>query len=271
MSFDFTTNYPLNGPISMMGDPGYDYSRLFVPPSLFPNTGAAPMNSFSRASAGAAEAYGGAKQFFSPSPVSAANKSTQPEPSTTVKTLGTLTAIFGGINAAVGQFYAAKTQQYEMQSQASALQFQSGMDAINAHGAEMNAQSILEASKTQVQQYTMRAGQEQAASTVATAARGVDLSSQSAIDQRASNDLVKQIDVMTINANATRAAWAQRTQATNDSNASLLTRVSANNMQMSADTISPGDAFMTSLLGSATSLASKWDWRRTLAAGVSPG
>jgi hypothetical protein len=188
--------------------------------------------------------------------------------STTVQTLGTLTQIFGGINAAIGQFYAAKTQQYQMQSQASALQFQSGMDAINAHSAEMNAQSIQEAGKTQVEQYTMRAGQEQAASTVATAARGIDLSSQSAVDQRASNDLVKQLDVLTINANAARAAWAQRTQATNDSNASLLTGVSASNMLTSADSISPGSAFATSLMGSATNFASQWDWRRSFAGRV---
>src|SRR5580698_6510897 len=81
---------------------------------------------------------------------------------TMLRGLGALTAIFGGINAAIGQFYAAKTQQYQLQSQASALQFQSGIDAINAHGAEMNAQSIQEAGRTQVEQYTMRAGQEQA-------------------------------------------------------------------------------------------------------------
>jgi len=266
MSFDFTTSYPWNGQTTMLGDPGYDYSKLFIPQNPFTNAGAAPMNSFSRAGQGAAEAYGGAKQFFSPAV--AANKSAQPEPSTTVKTMGTLTAIFGGINAAVGQFYAAKTQQYEMQSQASNLQFQSAMDAINAHGAEMNAQSIMEQGETQVQQYTMRAGQEQATSTVATAARGIDLSSQSAVDQRASNDLVKQLDVLTINANATRAAWAQRTQATNDRNASLLTGVAANNLLASADSIHPGSAFATSLLGSASSFASQWDWRRTFAGRV---
>lgn len=183
----------------------------------------------------------------------------------TLKNVGTLTAVFGGINSAIGSFYAAKSEQYQLQSRASALQFQSGMDAINAHGAEMSAQSIQEAGKTQVEQYTMRAGQEQAATQVGTAARGVDLSSGSAVAQRASDDLVKQMDVMTINANATRAAWAQRTQATNDANQSLLSGVSASNMRTSANTISPGLAASTSLLGSATGIASQWDWRRRLA------
>lgn len=184
--------------------------------------------------------------------------------SATLKNLGLLTSLFGAANTAVGAFYAAKAQQYQLKSQASTMQFQAGMDAINAHGAEMSAQSILEAGKTQVQQYTMRAGQEAARNTVATAARGVDLSSGSAVTERASEDLTKQLDVMTINANATRAAWGQRTQATNYGNASLLAGVSANNLRTSARTISPGAAATTSLLNSATGIASQWDWRRRI-------
>lgn len=184
--------------------------------------------------------------------------------SKTAQTVGLVASIFGGINSAIGQFYQAKAQQYQLRSQASSLDFQSGMDAINAHGAEMSAQSIQEAGKTQVQQYTMRAGQEAAATQVGTAARGVDLTSGSAVAQRASDELVKQMDVLTINANATRAAWAQRTQATNDQNQSLLARTSANNLRTSADSISPGSALSTSLLGSATGIASQWDWQRRL-------
>lgn len=190
----------------------------------------------------------------------------------TAKNVGTLTAIFGGINSAIGSYYQAQAQQYQLKSQASSLEFQSGMDAINAHGAEMSAQSIEEAGKTQVEQYTMKAGQEAAATQVGTAARGVDLSSGSAVAQRASDALVKQLDVLTINSNATRAAWAQRTQATNDSNQSLLAGVSANNLRASAGSISPGLAASTSLLNSATGIASQWDYRRkiALATGFAP-
>lgn len=266
MSFNFTIPNPWNAQATMLGDPGYDYSKLVTLPGLFAPGSAQSSNvvatpaDFGQFAKGMADAS--TKQFFSTSPASDSTKSAQPDSiAAAVKGAGTLMSIFGGINTAVGQFYAAKTQQYQMQSQASSLQFQAGMDAINAHGAEMNAQSIQEAGKTQVEQYTMRAGQEQAASTAATAARGIDLSSESAVDQRASNDLVKQIDVMTINSNATRAAWAQRAQATNYSNQSLLAGVSASNMLESANTVSPGLAFTTSLVNSATSIASKWDWK----------
>jgi hypothetical protein len=182
----------------------------------------------------------------------------------TLKNAGLLTSVFGGINSAIGGYYAAQSAQYQQRSQASSLQFQSGMDAIGASQAELSAQSIQEAGKAQVEQYTMRAGQQAASDQVATAARGVDLSSGSAVAQRASDELVKQIDVNTIDANTARAAAGQRTQETNFSNESLLAGVSASNMRASANTISPGAALTTSLLNSATSIASQWDWRRKL-------
>jgi hypothetical protein len=69
---------------------------------------------------------------------------------------GALTAIFGGITSAIGSFYAAKTAQNQYKSAASSYAFRSDMAAINARNAENEAQSILEAGKSQVQQYTMR-------------------------------------------------------------------------------------------------------------------
>lgn len=184
--------------------------------------------------------------------------------SATMKNAGVLLSLFGAANSAIGGYFAAKTQQYQLKSQASSMQFQSNMAAINAGQEELSAQSAEESGKTQVEQYTMRAGQEAASAQVATAARGVDLSSASAVDQRASQELVKQLDVNTIVGNYTRAAWADRTQATNYRNQSLLDNVSASNLKVSADTVSPGFAATTSLLNSASGIASQWDWRRRL-------
>lgn len=180
----------------------------------------------------------------------------------TLSNAGTLLSIFGGLNSAIGSYYAAKSAQYQEQSQASSLQFKSNMDAINASQAELSAQSIEQAGQSQVEQYTMRAGQEAASTQVGTAARGVDLTSGSAMAQRASDALVKDMDVLTINANTTRAAWGQRTAATNDKSESLLEGVSAQNLKSSADTISPAFSATSSLLSSATGLASRWDYRR---------
>jgi hypothetical protein len=135
-------------------------------------------------------------------------------------------------------------------SAASSYAFRSDMAAINARSAENEAQSILEAGKSQVQQYTMRAGQEKASTTARTAAHGVALGVGSTRDVAASQDVVKDIDMMTINSNATRAALAARTQATNYKNESLLDNVSSQNMLRSSRSISPFDAAgFTSLLG----------------------
>lgn len=172
--------------------------------------------------------------------------------------IGLFTAVMGGINSAIGSFYAAKSAQYQLKSAASGAQFQSDMAAINAHSAETDAQSILEAGKSEVASYTMRAGQEKATTTASTASRGIVLGVGSARDVAASQDIVKDIDMMTINSNATRAAWAKRTQATNYQNQSLLDNTSAVNLRRSAGSISPFASLTTSLLGSASKISSQW-------------
>lgn len=176
--------------------------------------------------------------------------------------LGMLASIFGAVNSAIGGFYAAKSAQLQMKSQASSYQFQSDLAAINARSAENDAQSILEAGKTQIANYTMRAGQDKAATTARTAAHGVVLGVGSARDVSASEDVVKEIDMLTINSNAVRSAYAARTAAVNYKNASLMDNVSAQGSLRSAKSISPLTAGFTSLLGSASTIASQWSYQQ---------
>jgi hypothetical protein len=178
------------------------------------------------------------------------------------KDLGLMTAVFGGITTAIGGFYAAKTAQNQLKSQSMSFQFRSDMDAINARGAEKDAQYILEAGKSDVQRYTMRAGQDKATQTARTAAHGVALGVGSAKEVAASQDVVKDIDVMTINSNSVRSAFAARTQSANYRNESLLDNLSSRNMRLSGRTISPIGNGLTSLLGSATTIASQWNYQR---------
>lgn len=184
--------------------------------------------------------------------------------SATITNAGILTSIFGAANQAIGSFYAAKSQQYQERSAASSYAYQSDMAAINSRQAEYAAQSTLEAGKAQVQQYSMAAGQEQAATTAEMAAHGVALGQGSARDISASQALVEKMDVLTINSNATRAAWAQRMQGTNFANQALLDRVSAQNAAAGARTISPFGAVTSSLLSSSAQFAGQWDYRRRL-------
>jgi hypothetical protein len=182
----------------------------------------------------------------------------------TIRNVGMLGMAFGAANQAVGSYYAAKSAQYQAQSQAATYQYQADMNAINARTHEYAAQGILEAGKTQVQQYTMRAGQEEATTTAEMAGHGVQLGQGSARDITASQNIVKQLDVNQMNANTVRAAANERMGATQFANQAALDRISAQNLKAGAGTISPFGAAATSLLGSATTFGSQWDWRRRL-------
>ena len=153
-------------------------------------------------------------------------------------------SIAGALSSAIGSFYSAKLQKQN-------LQYQSQMSAINARMAENTAQSALDQGQRAVAQQTMKAGQVKSAQRAALAANGVDLGVGSAAEVLASTDIVKDMDKNTIEANAVRAAWGYRTQATNYANQSLLEGTSA-------QSVSPWSAAGASLLGNAGEVAKSW-------------
>jgi hypothetical protein len=179
-----------------------------------------------------------------------------------MRNLGLLTSVLGGINTAIGTYYAAKSQQYQERSEASSFAFQSDIAAINASRAELTAESIQESGKSQVANYTIRAGQDKAAATATMAAHGIALGFGSAAEVSASQDIEKDLNVLAINSNATRQAWAARQRGTDYQNESLLDRTSSINARRSAGSISPGASAFTSLLSSATQIAGQWDWNQ---------
>ncbi len=181
-----------------------------------------------------------------------------------MKNIGLVTAVLGGINSAFGSYYAAKTAQYQEKSQASSFAFQSDMASINASRAEMTAESIQEAGKSQVASYTMQAGEQKAQATASMASRGISLGVGSAATVSASMDIQKDLNVLAINSNTTRQAWAAREQGTNYSNQALLDRASSVNANRSAGSISPVASTVNSLLGSATQISSQWNYNQWL-------
>jgi hypothetical protein len=83
------------------------------------------------------------------------------------------------------------------------------------------------------------------------AANGVDLGDGSAAEVQATTDVMGELDANTVHANAVRSAWGYRTQATNSQNDAVMRR-------SAADGISPGTSAMSSLLGSAGTVAQGW-------------
>jgi len=179
--------------------------------------------------------------------------------SATMQNVGLLTTIMGGLTSAVGGYFQAKSQQYQDKSQALNLTYQADMASINARSAEYSAESDLNAGKSEIFNQTMAAGQQKASTTATMAARGIVLGQGSAQEISASQDIVKDINMYTINANATRQAAAARTQATNYQNQALMDRTGAVNANLSANSISPFSAATSSLITTASSVAQQWN------------
>lgn len=150
----------------------------------------------------------------------------------------------GAAASAVGSYYSA-------QSQKSSLNLQASLADINAKTAESTAQSALLAGDRQEQSVRLRTAQLKSKQTVALAANGVDLSQGSALRTLTDTDVMGDIDANTVKANAVRAAWGYRTQATGFQNQALTSRAGAS-------AVSPLMAGATSLLGGASQVAGSW-------------
>lgn len=152
--------------------------------------------------------------------------------------------IGGALTSAIGSYYGAATQKINLRTQAY-------LADVNARIAELGAQSALLQGQQQVGALTLKAGQLKSRQRAALAANGVDFGVGSAAEIQASTDIMKEIDANTLEANAVRTAWGYRTQVTNYQNEALAARTTAG-------AISPGMSAVSSLLGSAGSVASSW-------------
>jgi len=114
-------------------------------------------------------------------------------------------------------------------------------------------------------QVSLRAGKIKSSQRASMAARGIDLGVGSAVETIATTDLMKEIDMLTVNSETVRSAEAARLQRQNYLTQAAIQDVSAENVMASSRTISPGMAATTSLLGGASSVASAWYQDRKLA------
>lgn len=173
---------------------------------------------------------------------------------------------------AQGQILQAKSAKLQADTQAAIAR-------INARLAESAAQGTLFSGQRQEQAKRLETAAFKSRQRVGFAASGVDLSSDSVVRVLTSTDLIGDIDANTIAANAIRAAWGYRTEAANHRGQALM--ASANGQMMAASgqaqaaatragmpsfvtppvagrPVSSGRAVATSLLGSATQIATTY-------------
>lgn len=128
---------------------------------------------------------------------------------------------------------------------------QASAASTNALIAERAAASAITTGQQQASNTSIKGAQTIASQQAAMAANGVDISSGTAANVQASTKWQTSADVNTITANAARTAMGYTQQSTNYAN-------QAGALTAAADRNSPFAAGFTSLLGSATDVASNW-------------
>jgi len=196
---------------------------------------------------------------------------------------GHQTKMFGMQRKSLG----IQSRAIEMQgkSQKLELDLKATISGINARLAETAAQTTLLTGQRQEQGQRLKTAQLKSTQRNQMAARGIDLRSDTALNILTTTDVMGEIDAQTIEANAVRAAWGYRTEGVNyqidaamaaangnmavanaganaaANNASANVPV-AQNMPVAArggyTRVSTGAAIASSLLGSATNIASTY-------------
>lgn len=178
--------------------------------------------------------------------------------SSSMGSAATILAVAGAISSAIGAFYAADLAKIQAESVASSLEYQAAIAEINAQVAEMNAQQAMYARDRQIGMVTMKYGQMKSESRASMAARGVTLGAGSAQEVVATTELMKDVDVITINANAVREAEAARMQKVGFQTESLMSGTHADMTRVQADAISPWADVSSSLLSGGAKVADTW-------------
>ncbi len=187
----------------------------------------------------------------------------RPAPAAGFGGLGELMVGAGALASMVGNFFAVRSAQSAAKTQALSMEFEASMAALNARRAEQTAQDAQKAGGAAIARRTLAAGQEAGSAAATMAGRGVTAGVGSAAEVQASIALAKEIDTMSIAANATRDANAARAGAANYQNRAALARVSAHNLRAGAgNDLVGGAAAGGAVLGLAARVGERWAFGR---------
>jgi len=161
--------------------------------------------------------------------------------------MGTVNSVIGGLGTAtkaVGAYNAASSQRDSLNYQASVSANNAIIDQDKAAIADQNGTIA-------VQNQDLKTAQIFGMQRANMAANGVDLGSGSAHDVLTSTELMGGRDAAQLETNAMREAWGYKTQA-NDLNANAAA------LHSMAESVSPINSAMTSLMSSAPQVSNTW-------------
>lgn len=152
---------------------------------------------------------------------------------------------------ATGASMSVVSSYYGASMQKDAMRHQADLSEINAQISDVAVKQELQRGSEQASQLKLQAANMKSSQKAALAASGVVINEGSAKNILDSTDYMVARDIDTINANAVRAAFGQKTQSMNY-------RLQAGSQRAGATAISPGMQAATSLLGSAGNVATNW-------------
>lgn len=164
-------------------------------------------------------------------------------------------SIIGLASQTIGSYYSAVSAREQYKQAALSYKFKADMTKINAELAEVQAQHIHRAGQYQAMAVGLKAGAMKSSAKVSLAQRGIQAGVGSASEVMTTTDLMKEIDLNTVNSNTVRAAEAQRMQAVGLQATATMQNLSASNMLSTASTINPAMQAGSTLLGGAGSVA----------------
>lgn len=149
---------------------------------------------------------------------------------------------------------------------ADAFNFKAGIAKLNSDINKQNAAWALNAGEIKSSNYGLKAGQEIAETKVVQAASGLDVNSGSKEAVRDTQSAVAKYDQNLIRADAAHTAYGYETKAAADSMEAELNRTSASNAGKAGKL-----GILSSIIGTASSVASKWSQANTIGIGSGSG
>lgn len=171
---------------------------------------------------------------------------------------GLILGAAGAVMGSIGSYYSAFSERYQLESEALNKDFEASIAGVNAASAELDAQAALQVGKSEKSRLTLGYGQTKATSRVRQAAGGLQAGVGSSAEVQSSTEVAKELDALTVERGALRAAGASRTRAVGFRNQAALARVSAQNLRGTAGSINPYVSALTSLIGGAGQVSSRF-------------
>ena len=179
---------------------------------------------------------------------------------------GDVMSVGGLISGGVGSYFESKFRKNQLKSQALQFEHQQYMAKINAKSIENQAQHISRQYNKQAQLKSLAQGIKKGQRTASTAARGGTLGYGSTRDVAVSQEVLDEIDRLTINVNKVKAVGNMRMRGVQANIQSDMLGVSAGNMFASASSVSPflnmSSTLMTGAGGVIGQLASSKHWSK---------